>query len=363
MVNRNCCNGKLADCRQIRVAKVYLLDYNYSPRDGCRGTDLPTSSIRSPILAGWIENFGPSVRFAESLQKVFIALLARLSGKNATILTLPAGYSSDHRTLRAAAAAGEFELVEMPIDGSGHLDLQFMQNLPCPPALVSIPFADPATGLIMPLADVFGLASSFPEAFVHIDITAAIGNAEFEGSVFSADLITLSAGATGSHSEESKILILPGNSRLARSVCAISDPCSPSSAVSDQRFDKASLLHRHRLRTAFEDNLLSRIPAAKILFAGVQRLFNTTAISIYGINAESLTAILERRGVRAVALSLCARTPQGPYPFFGAAGIPFADTIGAVHLSFGFDVTTAELDAAAAIIADCTASLRKSGIQ
>lgn len=340
---------------------MYLLHYNFSRADICSEQNPVYAAELLQRLRASIGNFqASSIQIAENPKHLFSALLTLVEGKKGPILTLPAGYRSDRMALWSAAS-DKFEIIEMQIDQSGRLDPQFLLDLPRPPSLVSIPAADPFTGLVMPLKDVMDFLSSFPDAIVHFDITAAIGNTEIDASTLRADLITLSAPTAESGTLEAKILILPQNSRLTAAIKDISRPFLLPRTVSAQPFGQ-ELIERLRLRTGFEAALLNSIENAKILFTDAPRLVNTSAVSIYGINSESLTAILDSRGVRARALSLCAQLPDAPLPVFGAAGIPFADTIGAVHFSFGFCATEAELNSAAAVIADCANELRKIGI-
>jgi cysteine desulfurase len=341
---------------------VYFLDYNFSRAEILSEQNLAYTADLSRSLEAAIGKFqASSMRIAENPGHLFPALLSLIEGKTGAILTFPAGYLSDRKALRSAAH-DKFEILEMRIDQAGRLDSQFLLDLPCPPALVSIPAADPFTGLMMPIKAVIDFFSSFPDAIIHLDITAAIGNSEIDASALPVDLITLSVPTIESSTQEAKILILPENSRLATAISDIGRPFSLPQTASAKPFGREVLIERRRLQTAFEAALLSRIEDAKILFANALRLVNTSAVSIYGINSESLTAILDSRGVRARALSLCAQLPDPPLPVFGASGIPFADTIGAVHFSFGFCVTEADLSAAAAIIADSAIDLRKIGI-
>jgi cysteine desulfurase len=116
------------------------------------------------------------------------------------------------------------------------------------------------------------------------------------------------------------------------------------------------------LRDRLEALVLRAVPDAVVNGPGdaPRRLWNTTNIGFPRLEAEAILLALSERGVCASAGAACSSGSLEPSPVLLAMGIPPEIAHGSLRMSLGASTTEAEIDAAAGLIAECVARLRKS---
>jgi cysteine desulfurase len=113
-------------------------------------------------------------------------------------------------------------------------------------------------------------------------------------------------------------------------------------------------------RDAFERAVCAAVPDAVVNGAGAARLWNTTNIGFPGLEAEAILLLLSERGVAASAGAACSSGSLDPSPVLLAMGVPPRVAHGSVRFSTSRLTTAAELEAAARIVPECIARLRRS---
>jgi len=111
------------------------------------------------------------------------------------------------------------------------------------------------------------------------------------------------------------------------------------------------------LRDRFEAGLAA-IPEAVVHCAGSPRLPNTSHVAVADVEGESLLIRLDLAGFAVSTGSACSSGAVEPSKTLLAAGIPAAEALSSIRVSFGPENTPAEVDAFLAALARETAALR-----
>jgi cysteine desulfurase len=120
----------------------------------------------------------------------------------------------------------------------------------------------------------------------------------------------------------------------------------------------ARTAHLAALRDRFEAGL-GAIPDAVVHCAGSPRLPNTSHVAILDVEGESLLIRLDLAGFAVSTGSACSSGAVEPSRALLAAGIPAAEALSSIRVSFGAENTPAEVDAFLAVLARETAALRR----
>jgi cysteine desulfurase len=109
---------------------------------------------------------------------------------------------------------------------------------------------------------------------------------------------------------------------------------------------------RLRWRTDFERELLERLPAARILGEGADRLWNTVTLVMPWGEGERWVMRLDRRGFECSMGAACATTRTGPALGLAALGLTPSETRRVVRFSAGWGTTPADWSALAEACAE-----------
>ena len=112
------------------------------------------------------------------------------------------------------------------------------------------------------------------------------------------------------------------------------------------------------LRDRFEQLVLAGCPGAVVNSAGAPRIWSTTSIGFPRLEAEALLLMLSERGLCASAGAACSSGSLEPSPVLLAMGIPEAIAHGSLRFSLSRETTDAEIEEAAAIVAECVGRLK-----
>ncbi|MGO4384875.1 cysteine desulfurase family protein [Specibacter sp. RAF43] len=109
----------------------------------------------------------------------------------------------------------------------------------------------------------------------------------------------------------------------------------------------AGVEHAIRLRDAFIDQVLARVPSARLTGHRTSRLPSVASFCFPGTSGESVLLELERQSIICSSGSACAAGSDEPSAVLTAMGIEREVAQTALRFSFGSDVTGDQLDAAA----------------
>jgi cysteine desulfurase len=227
-------------------------------------------------------------------------------------------------------------------------------------ALVSVMLANNETGVIQPIADIGRLVRSMcPAALFHVDATQALGRiadrvadelADVDlislsahklhgpkgiGALFAAEGVNLAPLIHGSHEKG-----LRGGTQDAAAAAGLA-------AAARLAFERLpDMIDVERLRDHFERDLIGRFPNVQILGMAAQRLPNTSAFIIPGIDGEATVEHLALEGIVIATGSACTSGASVPSHVLLAMGIPYDAARSALRISLSHETSEAELNLA-----------------
>jgi cysteine desulfurase len=275
-------------------------------------------------------------------------------------------------TAERLAAAG-WEHVRVPVDTAGRVDLDALDDaLRGGALLVNLQHANHEVGTIQPVREAAAMCRD-AGALLHVDACQTVGRLPVALDGLGADLLSWSAAKFGGgrgcggllwsprarfaglltgdereHRRRSGLEHLPGVAAVAETLLRL-DPLQPdgTAAVEAARADPLRRRLRRLLAESVED--------LEIHGPEDGALPHLVAVSALYVEGQALVDELDRAGFAVHSGSSCATTSGEPSHVLVAMG---ALTHGHLRVSFGPDVTAAELDAFTAALAAAVATLR-----
>ena len=240
----------------------------------------------------------------------------RGSGRNRILVS-----AIEHEAVRSARADAEF----IPVDENGIINLQAMENMLAAsdePAQVAVMLANNETGVIAPVKDVVAIAHRH-RALVHCDAIQAAGKIAVDVVDLGVDMMTISAHKIGGPSGAGA-LIVPGIGTMTgaeisgmqfgggqergyrvgtENLVGIAGLGAAAAAARAGLQDFARLAD---LRDAIEQGVRNIEPRATIMGEGVERLPNTTCLTMPGVDSQTQVMAFDLAGVGISAGSACS---------------------------------------------------------
>ena len=240
-----------------------------------------------------------------------------------------------------------YEIVKLPVNGSGQLDMDALQQeVDENTAVVSVMWANNETGTIFPVGEVCRIAHS-KGALFHTDAVQAAGKVKIDVDELDIDFLTVSGhkihapkgvGALfvrrgirftplifGGHQERSR----RGGTENVASIVGFGTACRICSETLDEEYRKLSAM-----RDEFERLVKASIPKISINGDLENRLPGTSSISFDSIEGESILMLLDMFGICASSGSACTTGSLEPSHVLRAMGIPYSSAHGTVRFSF-----------------------------
>lgn len=221
--------------------------------------------------------------------------------------------------------------------------------------LVSVMVANNETGAVQPVSDIADLVHR-TGGLLHADAVQAAGKIPCNINTLGADFLTLSGHKIGSPKgvgalirRERALELVPlitggGQERGARAgtenVAAIAG--FGAAALAASRNFEADAARMRQLRDRLEQGLRATTPTVVIFGAEVERLPNTTLLTLPGMKAETAVIAFDLEGVAVSSGSACSSGKVAPSHVLAAMGVGAELARGAVRVSLG--ATTTEND-------------------
>ncbi len=284
--------------------------------------------------------------------------------------------SIEHPAVGAAAArlGGEGRrIVEVAPGADGVLDPDVVAEAAADAGVVAIVMVQNEIGIVQPVAAIISaVRRRAPGCHLHIDAAQAFGKVPLDVSSLGADSVAIAGHklhgpkGCGALWLRSGVVLEPlwagggqqkglrGGTQDAPGAAGLG--LAAERAIAALPNARATWLElAGRVTTVLE----ARGVAHRKLVPDQRRSPHILALGLPGIPASALRSVLSSRGVYVSTGSACAERslePHGkPSAVLAAIGLP--PDVGMVRLSFGLDTTAAEVDAAAAILADVAAEL------
>lgn len=338
------------------------------------GTESIDLAIRGHLLARGLigaaraATRGPAAIVVSPLEHIAIRELAKALNREEGVDVLEAG-------LDATGRANPDSIAEL-LNTHPHI------------ALVSVQWANNETGAVQPSPAIARLCRARGVTF-HCDATQWVGKMPTrvvedaaqdaaDPHVIAADLITFSphkfhgpkgVGVLYSRPGVRTSPLIHGEQELGRRGGTENVPGILGAGVAAQQAmewlaDPAGREQGRTLRDELEQRVIAAAAEAgcqaRVNVPDEPRLWNTTSIGFRDLEAEALLLLLSERGVCCSAGAACSSGSLEASAVIKAMRIPTEFAHGTLRLSISRDTTQAEIEAAASIVGECVARLRKS---
>ena len=319
------------------------------------------------------------------LQELRSRLRSRILNSNSPIRLLHG--ATEHKAVPEAlhhwvgSLGLPFEVVSVPVDSHGQLDLQALESEATGAALVCTMSVNNETGVIQDLRGIEEcLNRCAPEAYWLVDSVQALGKldmqlsktrihyAPFSGHKLyapkgvgflyvrkGAPLFPLMVGGGQEHGLRSGTENLPGVAALGKILEALTPAGDPGR---DRLFLPHSKLVEFRERIASE--LKRCFPRVEFNTPFEHSVPTTINFSVQGLGSKELMDLFDSGGLRVSAGSACSSASLKPSHVLEAMGLPEWRTVSALRLSFGPATTEVEIEAGCRAIREAALALQGS---
>ena len=299
---------------------------------------------------------------------------ATADGRSAVVVCSAVEHPAVRESCRAAARWPAVTWRELPVDGTGSVELEALAGMLDPEtALVAVMLANNETGVVQPLNRVVDTVREGSDtARVFTDAVQATSFLSLARCTAGADLVALSAHKVGGPVGVGALAVRPptdiaprqyggGQERERRS--GTQDVIGAVGLAAALRLATAERAETVRRVTALRDRLAAGLTGTvagvhRTVPAGVEVLPGHLHLCLRGIEREELLLALSERGVCASGGSSCASGALEASYVLAAMGVPDELARGAVRFTLGYDTTGADIDHALAIVPEVGASLR-----
>lgn len=278
----------------------------------------------------------------------------------------------EHSAVLRCAEALSREVLRVPVNAGGRLDLdRLVAGLPGA-AMVSVMAANNETGVIQPIRDVCALAHG-QGVVVHSDAVQAAGKIAVDVRDWGVDMLSISAHkfhgpkGVGALFVRCGLAFTPwllgggqeGGRRSGTENTAGIVGMGAAAVLMRRQLEadgQAGLAH---LRDAFEAKLLAELPGVTVNGDVRHRLPNTSHLSFDGCEAAGLLILLDEAGIACSAGSACMSGTQRPSHVQLAMGIDEIRARTSLRFSFSTLNTMGEAFAAAVMVKRAVERLRQ----
>ena len=304
----------------------------------------------------------------ESINTAIRGILAARSPRK-RIVTTTVEHSATRELCQQLAKEG-FEIVEIPVDSSGALDLErFEGALTDDTALATVMWANNETGVLFPIDRIANLCRPRKIPF-HCDGTQAVGKIPVDVAAMPIDAMSFAShkfhgpkGVGGLFVRRGlrfRPLMIGGPQERSRRGGTENVPGIVGMGRAAE-LALAALGEMPRVaarRDRFEEAVLSTIPDTHVNGDAAARLPNTTNIGFARLEAEAILLLLSEKGICASAGAACSSGSLEPSHVLLAMKIDPKIAHGAVRFSLSRYTTDAEVARALEILPQVIERLR-----
>ena len=278
----------------------------------------------------------------------------------------------EHSAVLRCAENLEREVMLVPVDAGGRLELDLLARGLPGAAFVSVMAANNETGVIQPLAEICAMAKAHGVP-VHTDAVQAAGKTPFNVRDLGVDLASFSAhkfhgpkgvGALYVRCGTAFTPLLWGGSQEGGRRSGTENTAGiVAMGAAASLIQKLQETGGHgqlaNLRDAFENKLLEELPGVSVNGDLLHRLPNTSHLSFDDCEAAGLLILLDEAGIACSAGSSCMSGSQRPSHVQVAMGIDETRARSSLRFSFSTMNTMGEAFAAAVMVARAVTKLRR----
>ena len=265
---------------------------------------------------------------------------------------------TEHGAVLAPAVMRDPDAVILAVDADGLIELSALEAAlaaATKPCLVSVMLANNETGLIQPHAEIARIAHAH-DAMVHCDGVQAAGKIPLDMDGLGIDLLTLAAHKIGGPQGVGALVmrqdflvaaqIVGGGQELGRrsgteNVAGIAGFGVAARLAKAGLADYAGLA---ALRDDMERRLRAVAPGLRVYGGGVERLPNTSCLTMPGVSSETQVMSFDLAGIAVSAGSACSSGKVAASHVLEAMAADRDEAMTAIRVSLGWNTTPAEID-------------------
>lgn len=269
--------------------------------------------------------------------------------------------NAEHAAVLAPARRLTTALTELPCRANGVQDISgaeaWASQLPASEAaaFASLGLANGETGVVQPVAELAAALAPFG-AVVHSDAAQVAGRIRIDFNALGVSLMSVSAHKMGGPKGVGALIVRDGTQLDALFVGGGQEKrrrAGTESVVAIAGFGAAADAARRALdqvpaiaalRDGLEAAILRNTPEAIVIGAGVERLANTSLISMPGKTAETLVIKLDLAGFAVSAGAACSSGKVASSHVLEAMRVAPEIARGAVRVSLGPDTTAEDIE-------------------
>ena len=252
------------------------------------------------------------------------------------------------------------ELIEIPVEKSGELDLDYLKDLVAKRgseiALISVMHSNNETGVIQPIAEVVKIAGSIP---VHTDAVQSFTKTPLSYKELGVTSMALSAHKVGGPHGIGALILqrayeIPallhggGQEREIRSGTLNAPAIVAFAAAAASKIYEASKVQE--LRDRFEAGLRASAPSAYINGVDAKRLPGISNVTFPGTQSDSLLLLMDSMKVSCSTGAACSAGVHRPSHVLLAMGHNEVSAQSSLRFSLGANSTTADVDFALSVL-------------
>lgn len=243
-----------------------------------------------------------------------------------------------------------------PVDQNGILDLEALEDLlkqKTGPTLVSIQFANNETGIIQPMDRIVSLVKRY-KALIHCDAVQVLGKLKPNWKALNLDLISLSAHKIGGPHGVGALIVAPevalrpltmggGQERSWRpgteNIFGIVGFAAALQSCQSRNWENTS-----KQRATLEKKIKEHCPESVIFGESVDRLPNTTNITMPGVRSDLQVMNFDLMGVAISSGSACSSGKVKMSRILQAMQALPHQVEAAIRVSLGWNTTESDVD-------------------
>ena len=304
----------------------------------------------------------------EAINTALRGLLLSRAPRN-QIVTSTVEHSAVRELCKHLGQAGA-DVVAVPVDGDGNLDLDRLESAVGPDtALVTIMWANNETGVVFPVDKIAAMCRARGVPF-HCDATQAVGKVPVDVHATPIDVMSFAShkfhgpkGVGGMYVRKGvrvRALMVGGPQERSRRGGTENVPGIVGMGVAAELAATSlpKMAAVAALRDRFEHLVTTSIDQCQVIGGGAERVPNTANIGFSRLEAEAILLLLSEADVCASAGSACSSGSLEPSPVIMAMNVDHKIAHGAVRFSLSRYTTEAEVDRAAAILVPIIDRLR-----
>jgi len=305
----------------------------------------------------------------ESVNTAIRSMLASRSPRK-KILTTAVEHSATRELCEQLSREG-FEVIQIPVDSLGRLDLERLaSSVSDDVALMTLLWANNETGVIFPIQSVVEICKA-ARVPVHSDVTQCVGRVRVDLKTIGLDAASFSShkfhgpkGVGGLYTRRGlrlRPLTIGGPQERGRrggteNVIGIVGMGVAARLAIEGVEDMQRVA---KLRDDLEQRIVMGIELCRVNGDVANRLPNTTNISFERLEAEPILLLLSEQGICASAGAACSSGSLEPSHVLKAMGLSDVWSHGAIRLSLSVQTTSQEIDRCVEILPRVISKLRQ----